>query len=96
LEELKRKVVTPSVAAALKAKRQAEEYRLEEQAKASRQLVEEQDARTSSPKAAPQAKERVKKSQSEGDRAGIKVSQLSDARGIQLISSLSDPSSTSP
>jgi ATP synthase F1 complex assembly factor 1 len=81
LEELKRKVVTPSVAAALKAKRRAEEYRLEEQEKASRQLVEEQEARTAGPKAAPKAKERVKKSQSEGDRAGIKVSQLDQPSG---------------
>ena len=40
LEELKKKVVTPSVAAALKAKRRAEEYKLEEQEKASRQLAE--------------------------------------------------------
>jgi hypothetical protein len=70
LEELKRKVVTPSVADALKAKRRAEEYRLEEQAKASRQLVEEQEARTA-PK--EDKKERVKSKQLEGDRAGIKV-----------------------
>ena len=76
LEELKRKVVTPSVAAALKAKRRAEEYRLEEQAKASRELAEEQEARTAGPKAAAPRQERKK--QSEGDRAGIKVSQLHD------------------
>ena len=74
LEELKKKVVTPSVAAALKAKRRAEEYKLEEQEKASRQLAEEQDARTAGPKAAAPKKERVTREQSEGDRAGIKVS----------------------
>ena len=76
LEELKRKVVTPSVAAALKAKRRAEEYRLEEQAKASRELAEEQEARTAGPKVAAPRQERKK--QSEGDRAGIKVSRLHD------------------
>jgi hypothetical protein len=65
------------VAAALKAKRRAEEYRLEEQAKASRELAEEQEARTAGPKAATPRKERVK--QSEGDRAGIKVSQLPES-----------------
>jgi hypothetical protein len=68
-------VVTPSVAEALKAKRRAEEYRLEEQEKASRQLAEELEARNAPPPRAGEAKKpkAQKQTQTDGERSGVKV-----------------------
>lgn len=74
LEALKRKVVAPSLLAAFKAQRQAEEYKVEEQGRASKQLSEEMDVRS---RVSEHKKAKAKaqaNSQGEGDRAGVKVS----------------------
>lgn len=84
------------MAAALKAKRRAEEYKLEEQEKASRQLAEEQEARTPGPGPKSAAPKKERKKQSEGDRAGIKVSQVTGMHNARLINSPLDPSLISP
>lgn len=73
LDALKKKVMTPSVADALKAKRRAEEFKLEEQAQASKQLSEEVDVRARVAEHKKKAKAQPSK-QAEGDRAGVKVS----------------------
>jgi hypothetical protein len=67
--------VTPSVAEAIKAKRRAEEYRLEEQEKASRQLAEEEEARRApSPEAGDvQAAKPKQQTKTDGERSGVKV-----------------------
>lgn len=63
--------MTPSVMSALKAKRRAEEYRIEEQGRASKQMSEEVDVRA---KVAEQKKAKAQATkQGEGDRAGVKV-----------------------
>lgn len=67
--------MTPSVKEALKSKRRAEEYKVEEQGKASKAYSEEMDVRSKvaeHKKAKAQAQTKQAQ-QGEGDRAGVKV-----------------------
>lgn len=75
--------MTPSVKEALKVKRRAEEYKVDEQAKVSKQYSEEMDVRSKvaeHKKATAKAKASRQAQQGEGDRAGVKVSNITSRR----------------
>lgn len=68
--------MTPSVKEALKTKRRAEEYKVEEQERVSKQYSEEMDVRSKvaeHKKAKAKAQASKQAQQGEGDRAGVKV-----------------------
>lgn len=70
--------MTPSIKEALKSKRRAEEFKVEEQGKASKAYSEEVDVRSrvaEHKKAKAKAQASRKAEQGEGDRAGVKVGQ---------------------
>lgn len=79
--------MTTSVKEALKVKRRAEEFKVEEQAKVSKQYSEEMDVRSKvaeHQKATAKAKASRQAQQGEGDRAGVKVRCISPRRGSTL------------